>query len=160
MDKEILGFIQRVHEYFKKNDLTLSVAESCTGGLICHYITSLPGASIFFEAGVIAYSAEAKKNILGVSLETISKFGVVSEETTKEIAERIRALTNTDFSLSTTGNIGPETLEGKEKGLIYTAISKQGSIFSRHIKLTGTREENKEKASLLALKFLVETIET
>jgi nicotinamide-nucleotide amidase len=148
-----------VHEYFKKNDLTLSVAESCTGGLICHYITSLPGASIFFEAGVIAYSAESKKNILGVSLETVSEFGVVSEETTKEMAERIKALTNTDFSLSTTGNIGPGTLEGKEKGLIYTAVSKHRGIFSRHMKLTGTREENKEKVSLFALKFLVETIE-
>ena len=159
MDKEILGFIQRVHEYFKKNDQTLSVAESCTGGLICHYITALPGASIFFEAGVVAYSAGAKKNILSISPETISEFGVVSEETAKEMAERIRAITNTDFSLSTTGNIGPETLEGKEKGLIYIAVSKHGGVFTRHIKLTGTREENKEKASLLALKFLVETIE-
>ena len=155
-----MSFILSVHEYFKKNDLTLSVAESCTGGLICNYITSLPGASIFFKAGFVAYSVEAKKNILGVSLETISKFGVVSEEIAREMAERIRTLTNTDFSLSTTGNMGPEALEGKEKGLLYTAVSKHGGIFSRHLKLTGTREENKKKASLLALRFLVETIET
>jgi len=76
------------------------------------------------------------------------------------MAEKIRALTSTDFSLSTTGNLGPEVLEGKEKGLIYTAVSKKGGVSSRHMRLTGTREENKDRASLLALEFLVEMMET
>lgn len=160
MDKEIIEYIERVHEFFKKNGLTLSVAESCTGGLISHYMTKFPGASSFFEAGVISYSAEAKQKILGVSSETISKFGIVSEETAKEMSENIRALTKTDFSLSTTGNLGPDVLEGKEKGLIYIAVSKKEGVFSKQIRVTGTREENKESASLRALKFLVETTET
>ena len=159
MDKEILEHIERVHKFFKKNGLTLSVAESCTGGLISHYMTALPGASAFFEAGVITYSAEAKQNILRVSSETISKFGTVSEETAKEMSEKMRALTKTDVSLSTTGNLGPEVLEEKEKGLIYIAVSKKEGVFSRQIKATGTREENKESASLRALKFLVEIME-
>jgi PncC family amidohydrolase len=159
MDKEILEYIERVHEFFKKNGLTLSVAESCTGGLISHYMTTLPGTSTFFEAGVISYSAEAKQKILGISSETISKFGIVSGEIAEEMSVKIRALTKTDVSLSTTGNLGPEVLEGKEKGLIYIAVSKKEGVFSKQIRVTGTREENKEKATLHALKFLVEIME-
>jgi PncC family amidohydrolase len=119
----------------------------------------IPGASTFFVAGVISYSADAKQTILGISPETISRFGVVSEETAKEMAEKIRDLTGTDFSLSTTGNLGPEVLEGKDKGLIYTAASKKEGVFSKQMRLTGTREENKERASFLALKFLAEILE-
>jgi PncC family amidohydrolase len=159
MDKELIYVIQKVHEQCKKKGFTLSVAESCTGGLISHYITMIPGASTFFEAGVISYSADAKQKILGISPETISRFGVVSEETAKEMAEKIRNITGTDFSLSTTGNLGPEVLEGKDKGLIYTAVCKKEGVFSKQIRLTGTREENKETASFLALKFLVEILE-
>ena len=159
MDKELLEYIERVHNFFKINGLTLSVAESCTGGLISHYMTALPGASTFFEAGVVTYSAVAKQSILGISSETLSKFGTVSEETANEMSEKMRALTKTDVSLSTTGNLGPEVLEGKEKGLIYIAVSKKEGVFSKQIKVTGTREENKERASLRALKFLVEIME-
>jgi PncC family amidohydrolase len=159
MDKELIDVVQKVHEHCKKKHLTLSVAESCTGGLISHLITMIPGASTFFVAGVISYSADAKQTILGISPETISRFGVVSEETAKEMAEKIRDLTGTDFSLSTTGNLGPEVLEGKDKGLIYTAASKKEGVFSKQMRLTGTREENKERASFLALKFLAEILE-
>lgn len=159
MDKKILEVIQRVHESFRKIGLTLSVAESCTGGLISHYLTSLPGASNFFEAAVVTYSAEAKKEILDIPSEIISKYGVVSEETAREMAEKIRALTKTDFSLSTTGNMGPDVLEGKEKGLVYIAVSKKGKTLSKELRLTGDREENKKEASLSALRFLIETID-
>jgi len=159
MDKELIDIIRKIHEHCKKNGSTLSIAESCTGGLISHYITMIPGASTFFKAGVIAYSADAKQKILGISPETISKFGVVSEETAKEMAEKIRVLTMTDFSLSTTGNLGPEVLEGKDRGLIYTAVCRKEGIFSKQMRLTGTREENKERASFLALKFLMELFE-
>ena len=119
----------------------------------------LPGASAFFEAGVITYSADAKQSILGISSETISKFGTVSEETAKEMSVKMRALTKTDVSLSTTGNLGPEVLEGKEKGLIYIAVSKKEGVFSKQIRVTGTRGENKEMAALHALKLLVEIME-
>jgi PncC family amidohydrolase len=159
MDKKILDVIEQVHEIFKKRRLTLSVAESCTGGLISHYITVLPGASSFFEAGVVTYSAEAKKKILGISPSTIKKYGVVSESTASEMAENVRALTGTDYAFSTTGNLGPDVLEGKEKGLIYIAVSKTGQTISKEIRLTGNREENKQAASLSALRLLLEVIE-
>ncbi len=158
VDKEILEVIYRVHELFRKKYLTLSVAESCTGGLISHLITTLPGASTFFNGGVVAYSIEFKKKILGVSTETISGHGVVSEETAKKMADKVRALTKTDFSLSTTGNLGPDVLEDKEKGLVYIAASGERKTFSRELRLKGNREENKKEASLIALRFLIEIV--
>ena len=159
MEEETFLVIQRVHNLFKEKGLTLSVAESCTGGLISHYITTLPGASIFFKAGIVSYSVGAKKKILGVPLDLISEYGVVSEETAKEMADKVRLLTETDLALSTTGNLGPDVLERKEKGLVYAAVSKEGLTASRELKLRGNREENKEWASLLALRFLIEIAE-
>ncbi len=158
MNEEILKIIETIHEFFKKKRIKLAVAESCTGGLISHYITSLPGASNFFEAGVVSYSAEAKKKILGVSSDIIKKYGLVSKETAKEMAEKTRMLTNADFTLSTTGNLGPDVLEDKEKGLIYIAVSKKGKTFIKELRLIGNREENKEKASFMALMFLLEIV--
>lgn len=159
MNKKALAIIKRVHRLFKKKKLTLSVAESCTGGLISHYLTTLPGASSFFETGIVSYSAEAKKRLLGISQRIISKYGVVSEETAKEMVKKIRLLTETDYSVSTTGNLGPDVLEGKERGLVYIAVSKKGQVFSKKLRLKGSREDNKERASLSALKFLIEIIE-
>jgi PncC family amidohydrolase len=159
MNDEIVAVIRKVHKIFKEKGITLSVAESCTGGLISHYITTLPGASIFFEAGIVSYSIEAKKKILGVTFDIISEYGVVSEETAKQMAEKVRLLTGTDFAVSTTGNLGPDVLEGKEKGLVYIAVSKEGLAISRELRLRGGRDENKEEASLLALKFLIELAE-
>ena len=160
MDTEALATTQKVHALFKEKGLTLSVAESCTGGLISHYITTLPVASNFFRSGVIAYSLKSKEDILKISPVTISKYGLVSEETAREMAEKIRALTGTDFSISTTGNLGPDVLEGKEKGLIYIGVSTKGKTVSKQIKLSHGREENKKTAALEALDFLLETAKT
>ena len=137
MDNTISGIIQKVHDLFKGKNLTLSVAESCTGGLISHHITALAGASSFFEAGVVVYSAEMKKKILGVSSAVITEHGVVSRETAEEMAEKVRAATGTDFSMATTGNLGPDVLEGKERGLVYLAVSGNGKAFSEELHLTG-----------------------
>ncbi len=87
-------------------------------------------------------------------------YGVVSEETAREMAEKVRLLSKSDFSISTTGNLGPDVLEGKEKGLIYIAASKKGKTVSKELRLKGNREENKKEASLSALKLLVELVET
>ncbi len=160
MEEEILDVIKRVHKIFKKRGFTLSVAESCTGGLISHYITILPGASKFFEAGVVSYSAEAKKKILGISPEIISKHEVVSEETAREMAEKMRSLARTDFSLSTTGNLGPDVLEGKDVGLVYTAVSMYGKTFVKELRFKGERQEIKERAAVSALEFLLEIMES
>jgi PncC family amidohydrolase len=158
MKQEILEAVTKVHELFKSKGLTLSVAESCTGGLVTHYITSRPGASNFFIAGIVAYSAEIKKNILGVSRETLTKYGVVSGETAREMADRVRLLSKTDYAISTTGNLGPDVLEGKEKGLVYIAAGREGKIVSRELTLEGDRKANKEEAALSVLKLLIDFV--
>ncbi len=158
MDKKTLAVIQKVHELFKGRQLTLSLAESCTGGLISHYLTTLPGASDFFEAGLVTYSVGIKKRILGISAETIAHYGVVSEETAREMAEKVRMLTGTYCALSTTGNLGPGTLEGKERGLVYIAASKEGKTSAKELRLTEDRALNKKKASVSALEFLIEVL--
>jgi len=159
MKKKLLETIEKMHALFKQNGLTLSVAESCTGGFVSHLITTLPGASNFFEAGVVAYSADAKKSLLKVSPDCIAEYGVVSEQTAREMAGRVRKLTRTDFSLSTTGNLGPDVLEGKERGLIFIAVSTKGKTMTKELSLQGTRGKNKEEAALLALQFLLEIAE-
>jgi len=159
MDKKISGAIQKVHQLFKGRGLTLSVSESCTGGLISHYITTLPGASVFFKAGIVVYSAEMKKKILGVSSALMKKHGVVSRETAEEMAKRVKAIAGTDFSIATTGNLGPDVLEGKERGLVFLAVSREGQTFSQELHLKEDRTANKEEAALSALRFLIEIVE-
>jgi len=159
MDRVLEDILHKVHALMKANNLSLSVAESCTGGLISHYLTSLPGASAFFEAGLVAYSEGTKRTILGVSPDTISQYGVVSEQTAREMAQKIRESTGTDVSLSTTGNLGPDVLEGKERGLVYIAVSRGKKTFSRELRLNGNRSKIKEEASLISLKFLIDCIE-
>jgi PncC family amidohydrolase len=155
----MVAVIQKIHAFFREKSLTLSIAESCTGGLISHLITTLPGASAFFEAGVVSYSAAVKEKMLGVSPETIARYGVVSEQVVREMAKNIRRLTGSDFSLSTSGNLGPDVLEEKEKGLVYIAVSREGEVFSKELRLKGNREENKKEASRLAMEFLMEIAE-
>lgn len=156
MKQEILEAVTKVHGIFKSKALSLSIAESCTGGLVSHYITSRTGASNFFIAGIVAYSAEIKKNILGVFPETLTKYGVVSGETAREMADRVRLLSKTDYAISTTGNLGPDVLEGKERGLVYIAASRKGKTVSQELRLKGNREGNKEEAALAALKLLID----
>lgn len=152
--------ISKVHELFKNQKLTLSVAESCTGGLISHWITSAPGASAFFRSGIVAYSRDCKEDILNVSDDVIKKFGMVSKEVAIEMAERVRLLTKTDYSVSTTGNLGPDVLEGKNSGLIYVAVSKEGRTISKELTLRGNRDQNKIDASIAALTILMNMVET
>ena len=158
MDRDTFEIIQKVHDLFKKSGLTLAVAESCTGGLVSHYLTALPGASEFFEAGLVTYSNETKMKLLGISPETISGHGVISEQVAREMAEKARMRAGTDYGLSTTGNLGPSALEGKERGLVYLAVSGKGRTFSRELRLAGEREENKKKAALSSLNLLIEAV--
>lgn len=159
MSKEALAAVQKIHAFFTENRYTLSVAESCTGGLISHLITTVPGASDFFQAGIVSYSVEAKKVILRVSSDCIARYGVVSAETAREMATKTRMLTKTDFALSTTGNLGPGVLEGKERGLIFIAVSTKHRTAVKELHTKGTRAKNKMVASHQALLFLLECAE-
>lgn len=151
--KEIL---EGVHSLFKTAQIRLSIAESCTGGLIGHLITSLPGASLFFDSSVVSYSTESKIKLLGIRRSVIKKHGAVSEETAIAMAKGIRSRRGTDFSLSITGNLGPEPMENKRVGLIYMAVDWKGGTESKGMIYEGEREEIKLKAATGALQFLLE----
>ncbi len=110
-------------EILSEKKLTISTAESCTGGELALLLTSNPGSSKYFVGGVVAYASEKKTEILHVSEATIERFTVVSEEVSREMAEGCQNLFKTDISLSTTGVAGPGKGEdGKEVGLVYYTI--------------------------------------
>ncbi len=139
----------------KERGLTIGVAESLTGGLVMNRITNISGSSAYFLGGVVAYSNELKKRLLGVKEDTIRKYGAVSRETAIEMAEGIKKLTGADIGISTTGIAGP-TGETKEKpvGLVYTAVcGPNGVICERNI-FTGNRLMIKESSAQKALDML------
>lgn len=158
MDKNTERTIREAHDFLKEGKFTIAVAESCTGGLLGHYLTYLPGASGFFKGGIIAYSNEAKLSVLGISGEMLLEFGAISYECAREMAGNARRMFDSDYALSTTGNLGPDTLEGKEVGLVYIGLeNREGSLF-KELRLDGSREENKKSAAIEALNLLIKAI--
>jgi len=140
---------------------TIAVAESCTGGLIAHKFTNIPGSSRFFERGVVSYSNAAKTEILGVSQELITTHGAVSGEVARAMAEGIRRISGTDFGLSTTGIAGPDGGSAeKPVGLIYIGLAdaNNSAVHERHT-FANDRLVNKERFAYAALNLLRKKIQ-
>ena len=138
-----------------ERDATLAVAESCTGGLIGHRLTEVPGSSAYFLGDFVAYSNAVKRDVLGVSAETLDRFGAVSEETAREMAAGARRLTGATVAIATTGIAGPEggTPE-KPVGTVCFALDSERARASRLHRLWGGRDWVKLLASQLALDWL------
>jgi PncC family amidohydrolase len=158
MRQETLYIVKKIQALFEQKGVSLSIAESCTGGLISHCITSVAGSSTYFTGGIVSYSEEMKQKVLGISPETIAAHGVVHEDIAREMAKRMLAISGSDYSISSTGNLGPDVLEDKEKGLVYIAASGNGKTVSRTLHLRGDREANKEDAVFAALRLLLEFV--
>ena len=108
----------------KARGLTLSAAESCTGGLFSGHMTDRPGSSAYFRGGVVSYATDLKHSILGVKSETLEQFGAVSEETAREMAEGCRRVCGSDLAIAITGVAGPDRDErGNEVGTVYIALA-------------------------------------
>jgi PncC family amidohydrolase len=107
---------------------TLSSCESLTGGLFSASLTSVPGVSAVFKGGLVTYWNEIKVNVAGVCQKTVDDYGVVSSQTAREMAQNVAGIFHTDIGVSFTGNAGPDTLEGKPKGLVYTCIAIKGEV--------------------------------
>jgi len=138
---------------------TLSLAESCTGGYISHLITAIPGSSQFYMGGVVSYSNELKINLLGVSPETIIQQGAVSLATVEQMAEGIRKKTGTDFSLATSGIMGPGGATGeKPVGFVCVAVSSKEGTKSTTFSFRFDRQRNIELTAAHALNFLRKTM--
>lgn len=140
--------------------LKLATAESCTGGLVGHRITNVPGSSGYFEGGIIAYSYEAKERSLGVHHDTLYEHGAVSAETALEMARGARKALGTDIGLAVTGIAGPGGgLPGKPVGLVYIALSARTYERVEHFVWDSDRDGNKLYSSEAALAMLKEFLE-
>lgn len=134
--------------------LTLSVAKSCTGGLVGSRLTDVAGSSLYFLGGIIAYSNDAKVKLLNVQRETLAEHGAVSEPTAREMAEGVRKCFGADIGLAITGIAGPGgATKDKPVGLMWLALAAKGTTQARSIRLTGDRLQNKAGSAeaLLAL---------
>lgn len=144
-----------VAEQLLQKGSTLALAESCTGGLIGHRLTNIPGSSGFLQRGYVVYSNRAKVEDLGVKEKTLEQFGAVSAETAREMAEGVRRKAQSDFGLAVTGIAGPGGgTEHKPVGLVYISLASSGdTIVQRHL-LRGTRGQIKSRAALAAIHLL------
>jgi len=155
--------LARISRAFNKKRLTLALAESCTGGLLAHTITSVPGCSDWFLGGVISYSNEIKVKLLNVSEETLREHGAVSSETAMEMAKGVRKRLASDVSVAVTGIAGPGGGSAeKPVGTVFLALdfSEKTGVepIIKKLALSGTRAEIKDKTVKEALTCLAGAI--
>ncbi len=151
---------RRLGDKLLHRKLTLSLGESCTGGLIGHRLTEVPGSSEYFLGGIIAYSYEAKERLLGVRHDTLYRHGAVSEETAKEMARGARQALGADIGLAVTGIAGPGGgLPGKPIGLTWIALSSREGETAQQFTWHGDREANKLQSSQAALEMLEQFVD-
>lgn len=136
----------------KDRKLTASTAESLTAGMVSATIVKVPGASAVFKCGFVTYAAEAKESILGIPEELVDSYGVVSEECAKAMAEGACRVGKTDVGISTTGNAGPDVLEEKPVGRVYTAVCVKGVTTVTEHTFSGDRESIRRQATNAAIR--------
>ena len=146
---------QTVVELLDKNGLTISTAESCTGGLLSGRIINVPGASEIIKIGIVTYSNRAKRKYLGVKRSTLDKYGAVSAETAKEMVKGLLSETKADVGLSTTGIAGPDGgTPDKPVGLVYIGCNVCGSVRIKECRFTGDRMQIRQRTVTEALNLL------
>ncbi len=114
---------------------TVSIAESCTGGMLSQYITSVPGASRIYELGMCSYSNRIKISELGVSPDVIERFTEISAECAEAMAEGIMKKASSDIGVGITGVAGPEAFEGNLAGTVFVSVCKAGRFLTMNLKL-------------------------
>lgn len=155
--------IEKMEEVSKKLStakLKISVAESCTGGLLAALLTKLPGSSKFFDRGFVTYSNKAKIDLLNVKEETLQRFGAVSAEVATEMAHGVLENSLSDLALAITGIAGPTSDHTKKPiGLVFIAIASREKNFVKEFYFTGDRSEVRQQAALMALGIILEMLE-
>ena len=152
-DNETL--VGAVIKLLKSKGMTIATAESCTGGMVASNIVNCSGASTVFVNGMVTYSNESKKRLLGVKPETLEKYGAVSEETAREMCEGVADVSGTNVGLSTTGIAGPDGgTEEKPVGLVYIGVHINGETTVKRLELKGSREKIRSRASTEVIELL------
>ena len=152
---------KRVHRLLTDRTQTLAVAESCTGGTIAARFTAMPGASAYFKGGVVAYWNQTKELLLGISRDTIARYGVVSDEIVRKMAEGVRHAADAHYGIATTGIAGPSGGTPElPVGSVWIAVSSPERTVSRLIRVRGNRSKVIRKAGSAALSLLEEEMLT
>ncbi|MGE5280459.1 MAG: CinA family protein [Deltaproteobacteria bacterium] len=147
---------RRVADLFLRRRATLAVAESCTGGLIMHALTGVPGSSRYLRGGVVAYANDLKRTLLGVSAATLRRQGAVSQETALEMAAGIKRRARSTVGLAVTGIAGPGGgTPTKPVGTVFLACAAGRHIYFKKFAFPGNRAAVKEKTKEAALAFLL-----
>ncbi len=142
-------------DLLRKKNLTVCMAESCTGGAISHLLTNIPGSSDYYKGSVIAYSNSVKKDILGIPESVLDTYGAVSEQTVKMMAEAGRRVLDTDFCLATSGIAGPAGgSDEKPVGTLWTAVASSHETIAEKFVFGKDRETNIRRFSMAALNLL------
>jgi PncC family amidohydrolase len=157
---DLASLAARLQEIALERDLTVGTAESCTGGLIGHTLTAIPGSSDYYRGGVISYSNELKRDLLGVPADVLGHAGAVSREVAEAMATGARERLGVDYAAAVTGVAGPGggTAE-KPVGLTYVAAAGPGGRVVRRYRWDGDRAANKERSAAAALELLLELLE-
>lgn len=145
-------------ELLSSKKLTISSAESFTGGLFASLVTDNSGASSVFKGGIVCYTNEIKENILGVDKSIIDEYGAVSKQCAESMVINCQRLFNTDIAVSFTGNAGPTASENKKVGEVYIGILINDDLNVYSLELTGHRDEIKHKACAFVLDKIREKI--
>lgn len=151
---------QRIGQLLLAKKLTISSAESCTGGLVMHRLTNVPGSSAYFPGGVVAYSNEIKHSLLGVQENTLDVFGAVSEQVAAAMARGVRAIYGTSLAVGITGIAGPGgASEDKPVGLTYIALTALNRTMVERFVWEGDRIANKESSAEAALQIVFDYLD-
>lgn len=161
IDDIIVGFEQDetievvVGELLKKHKMTVSTAESCTGGTIASVLAAVPGASNYFKGSVVSYATEAKMDVLDISESLINEFSVVSAEVVSAMALSVKNLMKTDFAIATTGNAGPTKGDGNaEIGTVFIALATPNEVIVEEYNFGQPREKVIDRAVIKSLELL------
>ncbi len=158
MDKLYHRSEEKVLAFFRQHGLTFAAAESCTGGLIAKRITDLAGASAVFRGGVVSYTNEVKRDVLGVPQQLLDAYGAVSAPAAEAMAEGARRITGADYAVSVTGVAGPDKDDrGNAVGTVFIGISHSGGAQHTQVHLTGDRQAIRSAAAECALDCLLDT---
>lgn len=145
-------------ETYRKKDLKLATAESCTGGMLSALLTGISGASDVFECGFVTYSNSSKINLLGVDAALIEEHGAVSEEVAKAMAQGAIIKAGSDIAVSITGIAGPKGgTQEKPVGLVYIAVATKNNVICKKNTFSGNREQIRLSSTAKALEMLTQS---
>jgi len=159
VDREEIAFLKQVGEKLVKNKMSVGTAESCTGGRIASMITSIPKSSDHFVGGIVSYSVDIKKQILGVSADDLKKYGVVSQPVVEQMASGAARVLETECAIATSGIAGPDGGNTETPvGTVWIAVLVKGKIHSQGFLFKGDRQEIVQQSCHQALSLLMEML--